>query len=453
MTEHYKFIYSYVPSRVGNFYDAEDIVQETYLTAILKRDQFREQSSQRTWLCGIAENKVRQHIRRKSIHASRTAELEDDLPINDRDRLIAAEELTLLQNNVNDLPNDLRSCAVVSILCGMDGRDAAEILGIPVQTVYNRVHRIKKLLREKLEDHMETSLECFELLLKEGMSAVQRVSEHLKSFYDLNDQGKYAEMAALLLTSPVFASDCAMAHFIIMQNCDMAARIIRLPKDAPIIRQIAGLGAQEFALAEKLGFAGVTDEDTGEEYPLYFFYDFAAQFFGSVGEYEKAYTMCEKSRVLGNPSDMKRAIILQDEGRYADALIVLKAESEREDISPFDRCFAFNHMANCCKRLGDLTGELKYFRLVYDTVKAGGVISDPEAYVHFHAGDAYALAMTYAKIGDKANMMQYLSEAVEINPQYADWARGQGVFAPYKADPDFVKLCGEGEGKLFSIRR
>ena len=452
MTEHYRFIYSYVLSRVGNFHDAEDIVQETYLTAVLKRNEFRGESQMRTWLCGIAENKVRQYIRRKAVTASRTAELEEDLPITDRDRLIAAEELTLLQNTVNDLPNDLRSCAVVSILCGMDGRDAAEILGIPVQTVYNRVHRIKKLLREKLEDRMETSLECFDLLLKEGMSAAGRVSEHLKSFCDLNDQGKYTEMAALLLTSPVFASDCAMAHFIIMQNCDMAARIMKLPKEDPIIRQIAGLGAQEFALAEKLGFAGITDEDTGEEYPLYFFYDFAAQFFGAVGEYEKAYAMCEKSRELGNPSDMKRAIILQDEGRYEDALTVLRTESERDDISPFDRCFAFNHMANCCKKLGDLSGELKYFKLVYDLVKAGGVIRDPEAYAHFHAGDAYALAMTYAKTGDKANMMRYLGEAVEINPQYADWARGQGVFAPYKADPDFVKLCGEEEGRLFSIR-
>ncbi|MBQ2724674.1 MAG: RNA polymerase sigma factor, partial [Clostridia bacterium] len=120
MTEHYRFIYSYVLSRVGNFHDAEDIVQETYLTAILKRDQFREQSSRRTWLCGIAENKVRQYIRRKAIHAARTAELEDDIPVSDHDRLTAAEELMLLQNTVNDLPEDLRSCAVVSILCGMD---------------------------------------------------------------------------------------------------------------------------------------------------------------------------------------------------------------------------------------------------------------------------------------------------------------------------------------------
>ncbi len=452
MTEHYKYIYSYVLSRVGNFHDAEDIVQETYLTAILKREQFREQSLLRTWLCGIAENKILQHIRRKAVHASRTSEAEEDLAVNDHDRLIGMEELCQLEAAVMDLPNELRECAVVSILCGMSGQDSAEILGVPVQTVYNRVHRIKKLLREKLEDHMETSLECFDLLLKEGMSAVERVAEHLKAFYDLNDQGKYAEMAQLLLTSPVFASDCAMAHFIIMQNCDMAARIMRLPKDDSIIRQIGILGEQEFSLAEKLGFSGIIDEDTGEEYPLYFFYDFAAQFFGAVGEYEKAYAMCEKSRELGNPSDMKRAIILEDEGRHKEAIGVLEKEAEREDISHYDRCFAFNHMANCCKKLGDPAGELYYFRLVYDTVKAGGVITDPEAYAHFHAGNAYTLAMTYAKLGDKANMMLYLTEAVKMNLRYADWARGQGVFAPYKADPDFVKLCGEGEGRLFSIR-
>ena len=60
--------------------------------------------------------------------------------------------------------------------------------------------------------------------------------------------------------------------------------------------------------------------------------------------------------------------------------------------------------------------------------------------------------MTYAKMGKKPEMMRYLAEAVGINPQYADWARGQAVFAPYREDADFVKLCGTGEGKIFSIR-
>lgn len=454
MIKHYKYLYSFVASRVRDFHDAEDIVQETYLTAILKRDTLREEKYLRTWLCGIAENKIRQHLRRKAIYASRTEPMENDCDASgfDPDRLVGLEELELLQKTVTDLPEDLRACAVVSILCGMDGSDSADILGVPVQTVYNRVHRTKKILREKLEDHMETSLECFASLLKEGMTAVERTVMHFRKFYDLNDAGKYGEIAQLLLTAPVFAADSAMAHFMIMQQCDMAGRVMRIGKDDPIMLQLKKLGEQEFHLAEKLGFSGIIDDDTGEELPEYFFYDYAAQFYSSVNEFDKAYAMCEQSWELGNPSKMKYAIILQDAGRYEDAIAVLEDEASRDDITPFDQCFAYNHIANCHKKLGNLQKELEYFKLVYDTVKAGGVINDPESYAHFHAGNAYTLAMTYARIGDRANMMKYLTEAVEMNGQYADWARGQGVFAPYRNDGDFVQLCGDGEGRMYSIR-
>ncbi|MBQ8512608.1 MAG: RNA polymerase sigma factor [Clostridia bacterium] len=452
MTEHYKYLYSYVLSRVSDFHDAEDIVQETYLTALQKRDDFRGESHIRTWLCGIAENKIRQHIRRRGIALSRHAEAEEEIPESDPDRLIAAEELEMLRKSVADLPPELRECAVVSILCGMDGRDAAEILGVPVQVVYNRVHRIKKLLRGKLEDHMETSLEIFSSLLNEGMTAVERTAAHFRQFYDLCDARDSEGAARLLLTSPVFASDSAMAHFMIMQQCDMAVRVMRLGKDDPVTRQLASLGAQEFRLAQKLGLCGILDDDTGEELPEHFFYDCAAQFFGAVGDFDMAREMCDQSKALGNPSDMKYAVILEDAGRLTEALEVLENEAMRDGITPYDKCFAYNHIANCHKKLGNTALELKYFLLVYETVKAGGVIEDKEAFAHFHAGDAYAVAMTYAKMGKKPEMMRYLAEAVGINPQYADWARGQAVFAPYREDADFVKLCGTGEGKMFSIR-
>lgn len=452
MTEHYRYLYSYVLSRVGDFHDAEDIVQETYLTALMKRDAFRGDSHIRTWLCGIAENKIRQHIRRRAVSLTRHAEMVEEIPETDPDRLIAAEELELLHQSVADLPPELRECAVVSILCGMDGRDAAEILGVPVQTVYNRVHRIKKLLRGQLEDHMETSLELFSSLINEGMTAVERTAAHFRQFYDLCDARDSEGAARLLLISPVFAADSAMAHFMIMQQCDMAVRVLRLGKDEPVTRQLALLGAQEFRLAEKLGFRGIIDNDTGEELPEHFFYEGAAQFFGAVGDFDRARGMCEQSKALGNPSDMKYAIILEDAGRLTEALGVLENEANRETITPYERCFAYNHIANCHKKLGNTELELKYFLLVYDTVKAGGVIEDEEAFAHFHAGDAYAVAMTYAKMGKKTEMMPYLEEAVGINPQYADWARAQAVFAPYRDDADFVKLCGTGEGKLFSIR-
>ncbi len=455
MTRYYNYLYGYIASRIGSLYDTEDVLQETYLSAVLARNTLSDEAKLKAWLRGIADNKIRQYYRRQTIYRARHTgeEADETLPVPDTaaDRLTAEAALARLQEEVARLPEMFRGCAVVSLMCGLSGADAAEILGIPVQTVYNRVHRAKQILREKLEDIMEISLETFAALLDDGKSKTERTCGYLRTFYDLNDQQKYDDMVTLLMTAPVFAADCPMAHFIIMQHCTMAVRIMRGPSRDTLKPALKRLGESEFRLAEKLGFAGLLDDDTGEEIPEYQFYESMADFYSAMGDHDEALAMCGKVRDLGCPREMQYAMVLQDAGRYEEAMEVFKREAERAGETSPDRYMAYNRIYCCLRNLGDIRGGLEYQLKNYTAIKQGLVYAEPDANAHFLGGEAYSLAMTYANLEEYDNMMKYLTEAVSINRCYRDWARAQGAFAKYRETDAFVRLCGGGEGKMYSI--
>ena len=457
MTRYYHYLYGYVASRIASLQDAEDVLQETYLSAVLARKTLSDEAKLKAWLRGIADNKIKQYYRRQAIFRARHTgdEADENLACPDTaaDGMTAEAALARLQEEVSRLPADFRDCAVVSLMCGLSGNDAAEILNVPVTTVYNRVHKVKSILREKLEDIMEISLETFSALLDDSKSRTERTCEYLRTFYDLNDARKYDDMAALLMTAPVFASDCPMAHFIIVQHCTMAMRIIRGPSRDALKPALLRLGESEFRLAEKLGFAGILDDDTGEEIPVYRFYEDMADFYSAMDDTDRALALCGHAAQLGCPSQLHYAMVLQDAGRYEEAVAVFLREAERAGEHSADRYMAYNRISNCLRALGDVRGQLDYQLKTYAAVKSGAVYAEPDAHDHFLGGEAYYLAMTYADLGDFASMMQYLTEAVSINKCYRDWARAQGAFAKYRENEAFVRLCGDGEGKPYSIRR
>jgi RNA polymerase sigma-70 factor (TIGR02943 family) len=65
--DHYAdYLFSYTMSRIGDEDLARDLVQETFLAALERRDQFEGRSSEKTWLTSILKNKIVDVYRRRA---------------------------------------------------------------------------------------------------------------------------------------------------------------------------------------------------------------------------------------------------------------------------------------------------------------------------------------------------------------------------------------------------
>lgn len=61
------YLYSLALIKVNNKETAEDLVQETFLSAFKAKDSFKQDSSEKTWLTAILKNKIIDHYRKKDV--------------------------------------------------------------------------------------------------------------------------------------------------------------------------------------------------------------------------------------------------------------------------------------------------------------------------------------------------------------------------------------------------
>ncbi len=61
------FLFSLALLKTGNKELAEDLVQETFLSAVKAKESFKGKSSEKTWLVAILKNKIVDHYRKKDV--------------------------------------------------------------------------------------------------------------------------------------------------------------------------------------------------------------------------------------------------------------------------------------------------------------------------------------------------------------------------------------------------
>lgn len=142
--QHYSEIYRFCSKFVGAD-AAEDVTQETFITAHKRLSDFQGRSSMKTWLFSIALNHCRNERRRKK-----------PLPLEDwnqpsgadaADQLIAAQAL---REALAKLTPEHREVVVLHETEGLNYEECSTILGIPVGTVKSRLHHAFKSLRNHL---------------------------------------------------------------------------------------------------------------------------------------------------------------------------------------------------------------------------------------------------------------------------------------------------------------
>ncbi len=140
-----KPLFSFLASRVGNYPQAEEAAQESFVRAFMSLKKLRKPESFYSWLLGIAGRVAKEQFRselhhRRDCEAAETmmisaAEIDDDYPIEEA---IAA------------LPENHRQVILLRYYEGLSCQEVATRLDMPLGTVTKTLSRAYALLRQEL---------------------------------------------------------------------------------------------------------------------------------------------------------------------------------------------------------------------------------------------------------------------------------------------------------------
>jgi len=133
-----------------NYTEAEDNLQDAFLTIFKKMGQYEGKGSFEGWLKRIAVNTVLQKYRKQ-----RVFEIVDEAQIEDEtDDEVESEgiPLSFLLKIVQELPDRYRLVFSMYVLDGYQHKEIAEMLGISDGTSKSNLARARNILKAKVEE-------------------------------------------------------------------------------------------------------------------------------------------------------------------------------------------------------------------------------------------------------------------------------------------------------------
>jgi RNA polymerase sigma-70 factor (ECF subfamily) len=144
-------LYGLLLRMVGNPADAEDLLQDVFLSAHRKLDGFRGDSALGTWLYRLATNHCLDHLRSRAARTGQLTDALDDEPgLPDAGSRALAERTVakmVLERALAQLPQGCRAAFVLHDVQGLEHREVAEALGIAEGTSKSQVHKARLRLR------------------------------------------------------------------------------------------------------------------------------------------------------------------------------------------------------------------------------------------------------------------------------------------------------------------
>jgi RNA polymerase sigma-70 factor (ECF subfamily) len=170
--EHADVLYRYALQRVRRRDVAEEVVQETFLSALRARKDFAGQSSERTWLIGILRHKIVDHFRQVAQTKSHNGHAEREVPAEaffksdghwrDMPADWKWDPVTILDRRdfwrvfekcFSALPRKLRDAFVLRAMDEQEPAAVCDNLGISESNLWVRLHRARLSLKDCLENN------------------------------------------------------------------------------------------------------------------------------------------------------------------------------------------------------------------------------------------------------------------------------------------------------------
>ena len=158
ISEYGRQIYSFCVYITGDRDAADDLYQQTFLVAI-EKDEIDADRNPKSYLLSVAvnlwNNQKRKYVWRRKKAAvvyyddSDLEQLQDDTP-SVEESVEHREEIERIRQTVQTLPDKLRIVILMHFMEELSVEEIAGILGIPAGTVKSRIHKAKRVLKERL---------------------------------------------------------------------------------------------------------------------------------------------------------------------------------------------------------------------------------------------------------------------------------------------------------------
>ncbi|HZR18906.1 MAG TPA: sigma-70 family RNA polymerase sigma factor [Verrucomicrobiae bacterium] len=170
-------LFRFAAARVRDPVIAQDLVQETFLSALQASHTFAGRSSERSWLFGILRNKLFDQYRRQSREVALT---DFDAPVPEEQgafgssgpgkdgwvarlapkawdtpegTLVHKEFRQVLQSCLGGLPDKVAQVFVLREIDGIESQEVCKLLGLSPNNLWVILHRARMGLRRCLELH------------------------------------------------------------------------------------------------------------------------------------------------------------------------------------------------------------------------------------------------------------------------------------------------------------
>ncbi len=169
------YLYTYAYYRVSSTEKAEDIVQDTFLAALKAKDNFKGDSSEKTWLVSILKRKIVDHYRKKSRNKENTSDQNDSPFVSEGEdkgkwnpqrrpsdweseglaNLEKEEFYKILELCLSLLPDKWEAVFRLKTLEELSSNKICKEIGITASNLWVILHRARLRLRECFEEKYE----------------------------------------------------------------------------------------------------------------------------------------------------------------------------------------------------------------------------------------------------------------------------------------------------------
>ncbi|MBQ3516714.1 MAG: RNA polymerase sigma factor [Lachnospiraceae bacterium] len=159
LVEQYQnLVFSVCLKMTGDYFAAEDLAQETFISAYKHLEEF-DGKSEKAWICRIAGNKCIDYHRAAARRMVPMAE--EDMPeklLQDSETplhtVMTGQVMDELRQCCEDLQEPYRTAALMHFLEGQTAGEIADRTGVGINTVQTRIYRAREKLKQSYRKEM-----------------------------------------------------------------------------------------------------------------------------------------------------------------------------------------------------------------------------------------------------------------------------------------------------------